>query len=114
VFNMSEALDVARIVCFTQSGYTARAIARYRPKVPIGAITLSAETLRRSAVIWGVEALLSAEVLGIDQMVRAVDALLLDRNLAKSGETVIVVAGMPLVVGGVTNLLNLHTVGDAT
>ena len=112
VFNMSEALDVVRIVCFTQSGYTARAIARYRPKAPVSAITLSVETLRRSAVIWGVETLLSDEVFGIDEMVRAVDALLLDHNLARRGETVIIVAGTPLVVGGVTNLLNLHTVGD--
>ena len=114
VFNMSEALDVARIVCFTQSGYTARAIARYRPKVPISAITLSIETQRRSAVLWGVETLRSDEVVGIDEMVRAVDAILLGHNLAKTGETVIIVAGTPLVVGGVTNLLNLHTVGDST
>jgi len=114
VFNMSEALDISRIVCFTQSGYTPRAIARYRPKVPITAITLSGETLRRSALIWGVETLLSDEIMGIDEMVQAVNALLLDEKLSEPGETVIIVAGTPLVVGGVTNLLNLHTVGEPT
>jgi pyruvate kinase len=114
VFNMSEALSVSRIVCFTQSGYTARAIARYRPKAPISAITLSEETLRRSAVLWGVETLLSEEVVGVEEMVKAVNATLLQHGLARPGETVIIVAGTPLVMGGVTNLLNLHTVVDAT
>jgi len=110
---MIQTLDVKRVVCFTQSGYTATAIARYRPHTPITAITLSEETRRRCALFWGVDAIQALEeVDSTDAMVQSVDAILLERSLAAEGETIIVVAGTPLAVGGRTNLLKLHTVGD--
>ena len=112
VCGMAETLDVKRIVCFTMSGYTAAAIARYRPSTPITAITLSEETLRRCALFWGVDAVQAVEVVNTDEMVRTVDEILLGRGLAKTGDTVIIVAGTPLAVGGRTNLLKLHTVGE--
>ena len=113
VCRVTECLDVARIVCFTMSGYTARAIARHRPAIPITAVTLSEETQRRCALVWGVEALRTVEVNRVGEMAPAVERLLLARGLAKSGETVIIVAGTPLAVGGRTNLLKLHTLGEA-
>lgn len=109
---ISEMLDVTRIVCFTKSGYTAGAIARCRPRVPITAITLSEETRRRCALLWGVEAVKSVDLRTTDEMVKAVDSILLDYELASTGETVIITAGTPLAVGGRTNMLKLHTVGD--
>ena len=114
VCRMSAALNVSQIVCFTQSGYTAQAMARYRPRAPISAITLSEETLRRCALIWGVHALHTDEVIGIDEMVQTVDGLLLQHQVARPGDTILIVAGTPLAVGGVTNLLNLHTVGETS
>ena len=111
VTHMTHRLDIARIVCFTKSGHTARAIARCRPHIPITAVTLSEGTLRRCALVWGVDALRSAEVKDIDQMLAAVDDLVLTHGLAKSGDSIIVVGGTPLAVGSVTNFLKLHTVG---
>ena len=111
IFRMVHALDIARIVCFTQSGYTARAIARYRPHVPITAITMGDHTLRRCALIWGVEALRSVELCAVDEMIETVELILLERELARKGDTIIITAGTPLAVGGVTNLLKLHTLG---
>ena len=105
-------LNVTQIVCFTMSGFTAAAIARYRPQTPITAITLSEETRRRCALYWGVDAVQSVEVEDIDTMIRVVDEVLLRRGLAAAGDVIIVVAGTPLAVGGRTNLLHLHTVGD--
>lgn len=113
IFRMVHALDISRIVCFTQSGYTARAIARYRPPVPISAITLDEATRRRCTLIWGVEAIHSVELNGLDEMIATVERLLLDRKLARQGDTIIIAAGTPLAVGGVTNLLKLHTIGEA-
>jgi pyruvate kinase len=110
VSRITNKLDVVRIVCFTMSGHTARAIARYRPRTPITAITLSENTLRRCALIWGVDALRSAEATNVDDMIRAVDGIVLEHGLAKSGDSIIVVGGTPLAVGGVTNFLKLHTV----
>ena len=96
-------------MCFTQSGYTARAIARCRPRTPITAVTLSEEARRRCALFWGVDAVCAVEVHTTDEMVQAVDDILLKANLADPGDTVIITAGAPLAVGGRTNILKLHT-----
>jgi len=114
VSRMSRTLDVARVVCFTQSGYTARAISRYRPQTPVTAITLTDETLRRCALIWGVNALKSQEVQDIDDVIVGADNLMLENHLAARGDTIIIVAGTPLAMAGRTNLLSLHVVGEST
>lgn len=109
---MAEVLNVARIVCFTMSGYSALQIARFRPRTPVTAITISEEAWRRCALYWGVDALRAPEVDSMDEMVRLVDRLLLEHGLSRPGETVIIVAGTPLAVAGTTNLIKLHTVGE--
>jgi pyruvate kinase len=112
VHDISQKMDVKRIVCFTMSGYTAAMIARHRPCTPITAITTSQETLRRCALVWGVEAVSGADVSSADEMMRAVDDTLLNLGLAERGDTVVIVAGMPFAEGGRTNLLKLHVVGE--
>jgi pyruvate kinase len=110
VSRMTDNLNVARIVCFTLSGHTARAIARCRPHAPITAITLSENTLRRCALMWGVDALRSVEAKHVDEMIHVVDGIVIENALAKPGDSIIIVGGAPLAVGGVTNFLKLHTV----
>ncbi len=119
VSRMTRTLPIARIVCFTKSGHTARAIARCRPTAPITAVTLTEATARRCALVWGVDVARSAEFHSIDDTVRAVDALMLgnrpaaERGLAQPGETILIVGGAPMAVGGITNFLKLHTVGES-
>jgi len=112
VVRMTQVADLRHIVVLTQSGYSAETIARYRPRIPITAITLSEETRRLCALIWGVDAIQSAVVESIDDMIHVVDRILLDKALAKSGDPIVIVAGTPLGVGGRTNLLHLHRVGE--
>ncbi|MBI1735396.1 MAG: hypothetical protein HYR51_09495 [Candidatus Rokubacteria bacterium] len=52
-------IDAAAIVTCTQSGGTARRVARYRPRCAILAPTPHAETYRRLALVWGVTPLLN-------------------------------------------------------
>lgn len=112
VCRIASALKLPRIVCYTRSGYTAAAIARFRPAMPITAITSWRATMRRCALMWGVDALETNETDTVDQMVLQVDALLLENGLAKKGDTIIIVAGTPLSLSGRTNLLKLHTIGE--
>lgn len=112
VRHLSETLNVRRIVCFTSSGYTARMMARYRPRVPIIAFTLTEEAKRRCALLWGVEAAISVEADSIDMMIEIIERHLLEKGLVQRGETIILVAGTPLAVAGRTNLLKLHQIGS--
>ncbi len=112
VVRMTQVADLKHIVVLTQSGYTAETISRYRPNIPITAITLNEGTRRLCALIWGVDAVQSAVVESMDDMIRVVDKIVLGRKLANRGDPVVIVAGTPLGVGGRTNLLHLHRVGE--
>src|SRR5690606_28451987 len=47
-------LRVRAILCSTQSGATARLLSKYRPKVPIIALTPSEQVQRHLMLVWGV------------------------------------------------------------
>lgn len=52
-------LDISAIVIFTQGGTTARRISKYRPPVPIFAVTFTKSTQGKLEVYWGVKPILS-------------------------------------------------------
>ncbi len=112
VCRLAEMLDIKRIICFTKTGYTALAMARHRPASRITAITNSESTLRKCALMWGINALKTDDFDRVDELSIRVEKLLLEHNLVLQGETVIIVAGSPMTVGGRTNLMELHTIGE--
>ena len=113
VCRMSASLDVRRIICFTTTGYTAAACARFRPPVRITAITSNKVALRRCSILWGVNALLAEHFDDFDRMTRQSEQILLEKGLVSTGDTVLLVAGLPFVQAGTTNLLKLHVIGQA-
>ncbi len=99
------------IVAFSQGGFTARMIARYRPAVPILVFTSEARTARRLQLIWGVRPLLvPSRLRHLHQVVAQVDRELLERGLAKAGETIVILMGDPIRERPLTNLLRVHRV----
>ena len=52
-------LDISAIVIFTQGGTTARRISKYRPPVPIYAVTFTKSTQGKLELYWGVKPILS-------------------------------------------------------
>jgi pyruvate kinase len=112
VTRLTQLVSPKRIVCFTKSGHTAVTISRYRPQTPITAMTLTEESRRRCALYWGVDAISGGEVENTDAMIRLVEESLLQRGLVEKNDTIIIVAGTPLGLGGRTNLLKLHRVGE--
>lgn len=108
----AEVIGATRIVCFTKMGYTAGLIARYRPHVPVTAITLNEVARRRCSLIWGVQGILSIEPCNTDELGAIVDDVLLSHGLANQGDTVVIAGGTPLAVRTRTNMLKLHTVGE--
>lgn len=107
----AEAINARRIVCFTRHGLNATLIARYRPTVPITAITLTDLARQRCSVIWGVDALLSIEPVSTDDLDRVVDETLLSNDLADKGDTIVIVGGFPLAMRTRANMIKLHKVG---
>src|SRR5580698_9660289 len=109
----ARAANVQAIVVFTATGYSARLISRYRPPVRIIAMTSSTETVRRLLVNYGVMPILAPEMTTTDGMLEQIDTLLVQRGLLHAGDKVVFVAGVPIGRAGSTNLMKLHSVGEA-
>jgi pyruvate kinase len=104
----------ARFVCiFTESGDSARRMARLRSPIPMIAFTPSEEIRRRMALSWGVKSYLVPRVTHTDAMYPIVDEALISHNLAQSGDKVVVISGSPPGTPGSTNDLRVHVVGHA-
>ena len=92
------ALDIACIVVFTQSGETAKRISKFRPNVPILAVTFNKSIQRSLESYWGVKAIYSDVK---NQMINDDD---LASKIAKEygykpGQLIIISAGYPTGVG---------------
>jgi pyruvate kinase len=101
------------IICFTSSGSTARRIARERPPVPIMVMTPKQETARRLGLLWGCHAVHTRDVESFEEMVAKSKRMALRHGLAKAGDQVILMAGVPFRTPGSTNVLHVvRIVGD--
>ena len=105
-------VGASTIVVASESGYTARKVAKYRPETPIVAATPD-DSVRRRLVLSGnvtpVRVDLSGD--GADAVIHDAIAAALDSGIAASGETVVALAGMMNDISGVdtTNTLKIHT-----
>ncbi len=105
-------LEARAIITATESGYTARMVAKYRPQVPVVAVTPHANSRSRLALIWGVHPLLAQASHNTDELVEGTIATSLAAGYIVPGDVVVVTAGVPAGIPGTTNLLQVHTVGD--
>ncbi|RYG46211.1 pyruvate kinase, partial [bacterium] len=94
----------AVVTCST-SGQTARLVSKYRPKQPIFCVTPRLRTLRRLAVVWGVESMLIELPASQDEAIDSALTTLRDAGRLQPGHEVIVTAGTPVGVPGNTNLI---------
>jgi pyruvate kinase len=103
----------AKFLCvFTESGESARRMARLRNKIPILAFTPEESVRRRMALYWGVESFVVGRVTHTDQMVAQVDEALKSTGRAVDGDKVIIISGSPPGIPGTTNDIRVHKVGD--
>lgn len=106
-------LDVVAIVAPTESGHTAKMISKYRPKSPIIAVSADDRVCRKLALVWGVQAYLAQDpVYSTDEMLEGAIQASKDTGIVKSGDTVVIAAGVPIGETGTTNLMKVHVVGE--
>lgn len=103
-------LSAPVLIVFTKSGFSARVVASHRPSVPILVLTDIPRTFRQLAMVWGVIPELVRHCNTYDEMVRLALEAVQRRGLARSGDRVVVTAGVPFDVPGTTNLLKVETV----
>jgi pyruvate kinase len=111
--NIAHTVDAAAIICFTASGSTARRVARERPGVPLMVLTPNIETARRAGLLWGAYAVHTKDVDSFEAMVAKAKRMALRHRIAKAGDRLIIIAGVPFKTPGSTNVLHVvRIVGD--
>lgn len=105
-------LGAAAILTSTHSGHTARMVSKYRPGVPVIAVTPNSSVLRKLLLTWGVEPILGRKTENTDEMIYEAITTALNQGLIANGDLVVITAGVPVGVPGTTNLLKVDLVGD--
>ena len=85
-------------------------MSEYRPEAHIVALTTSDVQFRRLAMVWGVTPVLIAPSASTEELIEQVEQVLVQRNLARSGDHVVITMGVPVGAGLSTNLLKVHQV----
>lgn len=106
-WEIARELKASAIVASTASGKTARLVSRFRPSVPIIAVTHLESTFRQLSLSWGVIPALSASFDSTDDMFEEARRWVLEHNIARPGSKIVVTAGIPVGQMGTTNLIRV-------
>ena len=109
--DMSTNLKAAAIISLTETGFTSRLISKYRPDIPILALTSSRKVTRKLSMNWGVIPILYEG----EPSDRARIAYAIERGRSlgylKTGDIVVSTAGHHQTAGG-TDLIRVITLED--
>jgi len=110
--NIAADLDATCIATVTNSGFTARMVSKFRPACPALAVATKERTWRQMSLLWGIVPAIASMVHRDDELFELAAQTALDQGLAKNGDAVVIVAGVPVGVSGSTNLVKVHVLGN--
>ena len=108
VTEIAAKFNIAAIIVFTESGFTAKRVSRYRPEAMVIAATPYESITRSLALNWGVKGVVCKSMDDRKKQV-AYAEIIAKENGVQPGEEIIIVAGTP-GVKGTTSYLELVTV----
>jgi len=101
------------VICYSTSGKTALRAARERPDAPIVALTYDQAVARTLALVWGVQPIICLDATDMKEMVKTALSVTEEKGVVKTGDTVVITAGVPFGNAGTTNILRIAKVGEA-
>ncbi len=110
VWQAARNLDARYIIAHTSSGYTAKKIAKLRPDIDIIVFTDSDEVKRKLSLVWGIKAFHCEFLEHVDETICESVNHLYQEALVEIEDTLILTAGVPALVSGVTNMMEIRTV----
>jgi pyruvate kinase len=106
---IDEILSLRYIVTFTTSGFTSLLASNQRSSVPVIAFTPSEKVYHRLNLVWGIiPFLIKEEFDTFEDLIQQAEVLLKERNMAKSGDQILIMAGIPTKIPMGTNFLKIH------
>jgi len=107
---IANSLRVKAILTMSSSGYTPRMVAKFRPKAPIYCASWNPRVQNQNAIVWGVQSLNMPPTANTDDAVDFLIKSFKKQKLLKSGDRVVVTAGIPPGTPGNTNMVLVKTV----
>ena len=105
-------LNASAIITSTETGYTARMVSKYRPQAVIVAVTPREKMVRRMLLMWGVQPVFVSQSSNTDEMMSNAIAGAMSSGWVKTGDLVVITAGVPVGITGTTNMIRVYTVGQ--
>jgi len=105
-------LNATMIICLTETGHTARLVAKYRPRAPIVTVTSNEQTARQCLVSRGLFPLLVGSMVGSDSLINRVLIAAQRLGMCKVGDMVVVTSGSREATSGTTNDVKIIQVGS--
>lgn len=93
------------IICCTRSGQTARLVSKFRPHATIAVASPYENVLQQSVLLWGTYPIKIQLAEDTDEMITEAKKATLESGLASSGDRVVIVAGIPFDIPGITNII---------
>ncbi len=111
---VSTAFDInaKAIVIYTASGMSARMVSRFRPSMPIIAMTTSDRIYHQLSTSWGVTPVISQIFENSDDMLKHAEDTVVRMGLAGAGDNIVITAGLPLGSQVCTNLIKVSTIEE--
>ncbi|MBN1958495.1 MAG: pyruvate kinase [Desulfuromonadales bacterium] len=106
--HVAENVGAKAILAFTQTGSTAALVAKYRPNLPIIAVTPSKIVRRRLALYAGVHVVRVNIEGNTEAQIDRVNHAVLEKGWLHAGDLVVLTMGSPLSDPGTTNLMKVH------
>ncbi len=108
---LADHVDAAAVITLTESGFTARAMSKYRPTCPILAVTVWPDVMRKLSMNWGITAVLFEGERSDDAMVQYAIRHGREIGCLNPGDHVVVTAGISQTSGS-TSTIQVLTVED--
>ncbi len=105
---LADTLDAKVIVTFSSKGTTANRISHQRPKAKILTITDNKALYNQLSLNWGIKSVLSpTKITSFSEIVETATTWLVKNKWVVSGDKIVIVAGVPVDVGGITNSIRI-------
>ncbi len=104
---IGDTIALNAICVFTDSGSSARRVARERPAVPMMVLTPSMQVARRVTLLWGAHPVATRDIGSFEEMIAKGKRMALRHGFGGAGARVAMLAGVPFGKSGATNLLHI-------
>lgn len=106
----AESVGAKVIVCLTLTGNIAKTIAKWRPKVPVVAISPRHDVIQRLMLVWGVYGIQNPLFYKTDELLQGLPELVKSLGIVDSGEIIVITAGIPISKMSGTNMVKINRI----